>query len=86
MRIAAATLAAALLAIAGTAAAAGEDKDAVRSLEARKTCDKLGHSGDRKKLEACCRNNVPTQARQADWDRYTAICMKGEVAKQAPKK
>ena len=86
MRFAAATLTAAFVAVAGAAAAAGEDKDAVRSLEARKTCDKQGLAGDRKKLEACCRNNVPTQARQADWDRYTAICMKGEVAKQAPKK
>lgn len=61
------------------------DRDAERSVAARAVCERLGLAGDREKLRACCGNNVPTQARQADLDKYTAICMNAPVKPAPPR-
>ena len=45
----------------------------------------LDRDGDADTLRKCCKNMVPTQARQADWDRYTEVCMKARVPANPPK-
>ena len=56
------------------------DRDHQKSIEARALCAKQGRDGDAETLRKCCKNMVPTQARQADWDRYTEVCMKARPA------
>ena len=58
------------------------DRDHQKSIEARGYCAQQGRDGDAETLRKCCKNTVPTQARQADWDRYTEVCMKARPAAQ----
>ena len=57
------------------------DRDHQKSIEARALCAKQGRDGDAETLRKCCKNTVPTQARQADWDRYTQVCVNAKPAK-----
>ena len=65
--------------------AAGVDRDHQKSIEARGHCAQQGRDGDADTLRKCCKNMVPTQARQADWDCYTEVCMKARVPANPPK-
>ena len=56
-------------------AAHAADRDHARSVEAGATCVAAGEARDAERLRRCCKSNVPTQARQADWDRYTQVCL-----------
>lgn len=56
------------------------DRDHQKSIEARGYCAQQGRDGDAETLRKCCKNMVPTQARQADWDKYTEVCMKAKPA------
>lgn len=62
--------------LAMAAPASAVDRDHEKSVEARGFCAAQGRDGDAETLRKCCKNMVPTQARQADWDRYTEVCMK----------
>ena len=67
-----------LLAVASSLPAVAQDRDHQKSIEARQSCAQQGRDGDAETLRKCCKNTVPTQARQADWDRYTNVCMKAK--------
>ena len=69
----------ALLPLSSTATAV--DRDHQKSIEARASCAKQGRDGDAESLRKCYKNTVPTQARQADWDRYTQVCVNAKPAK-----
>ena len=68
-----------LLGLAVPGAVPAQDRDHQKSIEARGYCAQQGRDGDAETLRKCCKNMVPTQARQADWDRYTEVCMKARV-------
>ena len=67
------TLSALLLPLALPAQAG--DRDHQRSVEEGARCVAAGEARDAERLRRCCKSNVPTQARQADWDRYTEVCI-----------
>ena len=71
-----------LLAALAAVPAIGQDRDHQKSVEARGICAAQGRDGDAETLRKCCKNTVPTQGRQADWDRYTEVCMKAKPARE----
>ena len=66
----------ALFALCLPLAALAADRDHARSVEAGAQCVRAGQADSQERLHRCCKSTVPTQARQADWDRYTAVCEK----------
>lgn len=73
----------ALFALCLPLAALAVDRDHARSVEAGAQCVRAGQADSAERLHRCCKSTVPTQARQADWDRYTAVCEKAATGGQA---